>query len=334
MKYRLATMIVSFTTHPGGLDLAQGYGTAGFNIVTALQRLGHQVPFNLASAPVNLNFTQPYYYEFNEGQYTVGYTPWESSKLHDGWAETMNRCDEVWTTSDLCKKWFEEDGVTKPVHVYEHGIDHIWSAKLRQPSDKIKFLHVGEPAPRKCGQMLVDIWDETFKDNPNVSLTIKSMGHQTTRIYKGPGLLFTPDMYFPNCSLITKNFELPDLVDLYHDHDVLIYPSYGEGFGFIPLQAAATGMPVIMNHSWAPYRSLITGPEILDRAGASPWPDVHPGDMLWPDKESLRAGMLEAIDNIVTLRNQAYEVAPTVHSEYDWESVTGRAFKHIFEKFS
>lgn len=326
-------MIISFNTHPGGFELAQGYGTAGYNIVKSLQELGHQVPYASRTAPVSLNFTQPFFYHFNPGQYTIGYTPWESSKLMPTWAENMNVCDEVWTTSDLCAQWFKEDGVEKPIHIYEHGIDHAWAPKPREDTGTIRFLHVGEPAPRKCGQMVVDTFAQLFANNPDYHLTIKSSGHQTTRVYLGAGMLFTPDKYYNNVSLITESMDLPDLIDLHYQHDILIYPSYGEGFGFIPLQAAATGMPVIMNDTWAPYRKLITGPRISDMIGDTLWPEVHPGKMLHPSQESLAQAMLDAVDNIVTLRNQALEVAPQIHKEYDWKTVTSKAFKHILEKF-
>ncbi len=44
---------------------------------------------------------------------------------------------------------------------------------------------------------------------------------------------------------------------MYHQHDVMIYPTYGEGFGFIPFQALATGMPVISTHEWADYKKYL-----------------------------------------------------------------------------
>lgn len=326
-------MDISFATHIGGLDTAQGYGTAGYNIVTSLQKLGYGVPFNDPNAPIQLNFTQPYYYELRNHQYSIGYTPWESTVLNDGWDETMNLCDEVWTTSDLIAQWFKEAGIVQPLHVFEHGLDHAWRFAPREPSKVLKFLHVGEPAPRKCGQMVVDVFGELFGNNPNYSLTIKGNGYQTTRIYKGVGLFFTPDQYYNNVQVVTKTVDLEDLVDLYLEHDVLIYPSYGEGFGFIPLQAIGTGMPVIMNNSWAPYRRLVTGPNVTDRLVDSPWPDVHPGKMLEPSKASLRAAMLDMADNYSSYASQALQVAPTAHDEYDWVTVTERAFKHVLEKF-
>ena len=51
-----------------------------------------------------------------------------------------------------------------------------------------------------------------------------------------------------NVRHIKENLTLEHLISLFHYHDILIYPSEGEGFGLIPLQALATGMPVILPH--------------------------------------------------------------------------------------
>jgi glycosyltransferase involved in cell wall biosynthesis len=50
---------------------------------------------------------------------------------------------------------------------------------------------------------------------------------------------------------------IEELVNLYHRHHVLIYPTWGEGFGFIPAQALASGMPVITTYPWAEYKEFI-----------------------------------------------------------------------------
>jgi len=48
-----------------------------------------------------------------------------------------------------------------------------------------------------------------------------------------------------------------NLVNLYHTHHCLVYPTWGEGFGFIPLQGLASGMPTITTYPWANYEKYI-----------------------------------------------------------------------------
>lgn len=314
------------------MEITQGYGYAGYNIVNALQALGHTTPFNHAESPVNLNFTQPYYYQWHENQYSIGYTPWESSGLMDGWVDSMNAMDEVWTTSDLCQRWFKEAGVTKPIKIYEHGIEHIWQPVRRRKSRQLKFLHVGEPATRKCGQMAFDAFIELFGKDDRYAYTIKANGYSSVRSKNISGMIGDPNN-LPNVTVIRDVIDIDALIGLYNNHHVLVYPSYGEGFGFIPLQAMASGMPTILNPTWAPYRRFSVGLDVEDRLVESKWPDIHPGMMLEPDYESLKQQMQRAADEFETLADQAYEIAPQIHAEYDWQEVTKKAFAHIVKRF-
>lgn len=326
-------MQISFHTHEGGLDTTQGYGYAGYHIVDSLQRLGHTTPFNYAGAPVQIDFTQPYYYQYHEGQYHIGYTPWESTELHENWNNLMNMCDEVWTTSPWCAKVFEDNGVTKPIHIYEHGIGHEWSPFRRRSKNVLRFLHHGEPAVRKNGHKAFQAFVELFGNDPRYELTLKSNGYTTIRAKRIDGSIAQVHEIYKNVNVVKEVLDLPDLISLYKMHHVLIYPSFGEGFGFIPLQAMATGMPVIMNTSWAPYSQYGVGLDVEDRLIKTPWPNVHPGQMLEPDFDSLKEQMQRAADDFETFSDRAFEVAPEIHEVYDWTNVTERAFAHIVERF-
>lgn len=328
-------MEVGYHTHAGGLDLTQGYGVAGQQIVNALQKLGHTTPFNHSEAAVQINFTQPVYYQFWENQYVIGYTPWESTGLEDNWNNLMNKCDEVWTTSDWCAEVFRQNGVTKPLYVYEHGIDHDWSPWRRKSKPKVlKFLHHGEPALRKCGQMAFNAFEELFGNDPRYSMTIKSNGPTVVRSRYPDGSIAKVSDTNNNVRIITNLLDKHELISLYKQHDVLIYPSLGEGFGLIPLQAMATGMPVIMNTTWAPYRRFSVGLDINDRLIPSPHPGVHPGEVLQPDFESLKQQMQRAAENFESFSEPAYENAPAIHEAYDWTNLTLKAFDHIVKRFS
>jgi glycosyltransferase involved in cell wall biosynthesis len=108
---------------------------------------------------------------------------------------------------------------------------------------------MGEPAPRKGGQMVFDTFSEVFGINENATLTIKAHGYNTVR---GRRIYQTSEASPNSRSLELDTYQLVDLVQR---HDVLLYPSYGEGFGLIPLQAMVTGMPVVCTGAWAPYKA-------------------------------------------------------------------------------
>lgn len=325
-------MRISYHTVKDNLDTSRGYGAAGFKVVTSLQSLGHEVPFDDANAPVQLSFCPPDKYKFHKGQYRIGYTPWESTELPDGWLKKMNECDEVWATSDWVANVYEFAGVKRKIHVYKHGLDHKWIPKKREASGVIKFLHMGEPALRKGGQMAVDAFRAVFGDSEDVHLTIKAYHQHYLRVWKD-GDLTTPDKAYNNVSIITDQMHFDELLDLYHQHDVLVYPSYGEGFGLIPLQALGTGMPVICTNAWAPYKTFIDPLAIDGHWNRSIW-SLHPGDVYYPNYHQLQNIMRNFYEDPQVYQNYFYRMADDVHKAFDWEYLTKEAFRHLDDRFT
>lgn len=331
-------MEISFITNIGNLTLANGYGVAGFNVVTSLQRLGHTVPFASETAPVEIAFCQPDYSDWsNPDAYHIQYTPWESDEVPEEWIEAFNEnCDEVWTPSPLVAQWYKDAGIVKPIFVYEHGIDHMWARKRRQRDGVLKFLHMGEPAPRKGGQMAMEAFRAVFGDRTDVSLTIKAWNRSDIRVYskRGKSILGSPHRLYNNVETVYDELEPEALVRMVHEHDVLIYPGWGEGFGLIPLQALATGMPTICTEAWAPYKRFLDPKLSLgSRLVNSPWPQVHTGRMFEPSKEDLHFALKEVEENFDYHAGKAYKNSFGVHAEYDWDNLTEAAFDRIVTKF-
>jgi hypothetical protein len=329
-------MQISFFTPTTNLKSSNGYGYAGLNIVNSLKELGHDVPYAYPKAPVQLNFSQPEYFKMHRGQYQIGYTPWESTKIPDKWKNMLDHCDEIWTTSDWCANVFEDNGY-KNIKVYPHGIENIWKPKKRKDSDKIKFLHIGEPAPRKAGQMVVDVFAELYGNDPRYSLTIKAYNSSTIRVYNNyidKEIIGLPHNIFNNIHLITKELTDLELVQLYYDHDVLVYPSYGEGFGFIPLQALATGMPTICTGSWAHYKKYLGPLKLKSDLVDSPWPFPHEGKLFEPNRKHLVELMRDVVFNFSAYSGYYYAQSTKIHEEYNWLELTKNSFDHIVKKFN
>jgi glycosyltransferase involved in cell wall biosynthesis len=242
-------MDISFSTPLINLRESNGYGYATQNIVKSLNNLGYRVPFQNPKAPVQINFSQPEHFKLHRNQYQIGYTPWESTSIPVSWKPFMEACDELWTTSDWCANVFEDNGF-KNIKVYPHGIDPMWKPYRRQNDGVIKFLHVGEPAPRKAGQDVVNAFIELFGNKEGYSLTLKVYNNNTTRVfdnYINKGIVGLPNEMYNNIFIIDEILNDEDLVKLYYDHDVLVYPSYGEGFGVPTIEAQACGVPVIVS---------------------------------------------------------------------------------------
>lgn len=329
-------MQISFSTPTINMKNNNGYGYAGLNIVESLTSLGHTVPFQSSKAPVQLNFSQPDHFKMHRNQYQISYTPWESTVIPSEWKPNLELVDEIWTTSDWCANVFESNGYSD-VKVFPHGVSPAWIPKRRIDDGIIKFLHIGEPAPRKAGQMVLDAFLSLFGDNPSYSLTIKAYGVNTTRVYNNyidKQIVGLPQNLYQNINVITDNLNEEDLIKLYHDHDVLLYPSYGEGFGFIPLQALATGMPTICTASWAHYRKYLGPLKLKSEMIDSPWPFPHQGKVFEPNRKHLVELMREVAISFNAYSGYYYSQATKIHEDYNWVQLTSNAFSNVFKKFS
>lgn len=330
-------MKISLMVPPMNITTNNGYGAAGYNMVRAMQELGHEVALGDATAPVEIAFCQPTLtYWSSPNAYHIQYTPWESTQLPQGWLEHFNNdCDEVWTPSPLIAQWYEDAGVNKRVKVFEHGVAREWIPLKRPPASPVKFLHVGSPAPRKQAQLAFDTFAETFGNSPEASLTIKSVSRCEVRMYDNEGSIIGLPDHMSNVNVIRQMYEDEQMLEMFHSHDVLVYPSEGEGFGLIPLQAMATGMPVICTSAWAPYQDFILpGLGVDSTMAPSQWPHIHPGDMFKTDKSDLKRAYQFAYDNIDSLKERAYAQAPEVIKAYDWKTLTQEALQPLVDKFA
>jgi glycosyltransferase involved in cell wall biosynthesis len=298
------------------LDVKNGYGYATQMMIESLERLGYHVQENDSTADVEIWFDQPHWWKFSKGPYKIGYHPWESTALLPGWKQKMNATDEIWTPSPLIANWYRDlMGITVPIHVYEHGIDHIWTPKKREP-EEIKFLHVGAEASRKGGWDVVTCFRKAFPQRAGKRLTLKMIKSGWNGVPELGGIRY-----------VNKKMDFPELQDLFYTHDVYVYPSWGEGFGLTPLQAMATGMPTITLPGWAPYRQFMD-PDLAvgHTMEKSKWPQIHPGQMMKPNLDDVVDRMRYVVDNYDVCSDYAYYQAENIHRAYDWDTITAKVF--------
>jgi glycosyltransferase involved in cell wall biosynthesis len=325
---------VSFTGAPEYMDRNVGYGEASYHIFQEFEKQGIECLIGSPQAKIGISFVQPDKYRFGKNQYKIGYTPWESTDVFDSWrAPLRNGIDEMWTTSPWCAEIFKQH-TDKPVFVYEHGIEDTWIPLKRKlsPDRPFRFLHVGEPAFRKDAQMVVDAFIKTFGHDPNYELVLKCSQMNTTRVYdeltgrvKG-----SPNAFYKNIKIIESFISVEQMNGLYDLCDAFVYPSWGEGFGFNPLQAMAKGIPTICTSGWASYARYITMP--LDSTwNMSPWTTTHPGQLLKPDFDQLKKYMKDVVDDYEYYSSLAYKNSFLIHKDYSWKKVTQPAFQRLTE---
>lgn len=293
-----------------------GYGYAAEQCKKSLVNLGHEVGWRDPTADVEINFIQPERWHWT-GPYRIAYLPWESTELKEGWVKQLNEVDEVWTPSPIIAEWFVDAGVTKDVKVYEHGVERLWEPYLRPTDDRFHVLHHGAEALRKGANEAIRAFMNTlWEEEATLVLKMVLMQfnlHDTDKIV-----------------IHKKRVPIEELVALYHRSHLLCYPSWGEGFGLCPLQAMATGMPVLITEGWAPYARLLPETSFVKSTLVdSPWQDHHPGKQFKPDEDDLQDKLRWHFDNRELTSTAAFDLTERVFKEYDWDTLTERAFAHL-----
>jgi len=300
----------------GSAAIYTGYGHATMKIIKQLGILGHSVLIN-RSAPVEFTYSHPDNFRFfNENAYKIGYTAWESTWMQDGWQEGLDSVNELWVANKFNKDIFSQY-TDKEIYVFPHGIDEVFSPIERKVEDKVKFLHVGFPAYRKNVHDTVNTFLELYAGRKDVELTIKAYAKTYFPINE------------PNIKFVPEHMTYADLVKLMGDHHAMFYPSWGEGFGFIPLQALGTGLPVIQTDGWCDYKHHCPELVIDSELSYSPWQMIHPGKMFKPDLNHFANLILDTEKNIEEVVKRQYDRAPAVHEEYNWLKVVKDHFESV-----
>jgi glycosyltransferase involved in cell wall biosynthesis len=325
-------MKISFTGAPEWMDRNVGYGEASTHIINTFEDMGIECLIKSRDPKIGISFIQPDQYRFGKNQYKIGYTPWESTDIFPSWKKPLNDLiDELWTTSPWCAEIFKKH-TDKPVFVYEHGVQDNWIPKKREinPSRPFRFLHIGEPAFRKDAQMVVDAFVSLYGNNPNYELILKCSNLNTTRIFdkKDGHVKGSPSTFYPNIKIIESFLSVEQMDGLYDLCDVFVYPSWGEGFGFNPLQAMAKGIPTICTEGWATYAKYITMP-LNSKWWKSPWPTTHPGLLLKPNYNELKYFMEDVVTDYEYYSAVSYNNAFLIHKDYNWKKVSKPAVERL-----
>jgi glycosyltransferase involved in cell wall biosynthesis len=328
-------------------DVKDANGTSGYSygynrIEKHFSQFKHKgkkfnVKHNDPTSPIQMFYMEPERYnpfsmkdlrspgfrKFHPHQYKIIGTHHETTILWDHWIDTMNSVDEIWVGNFFTRDACLNSGIKTPVYVFEHGIDDMWKPFKRGLNSKIRFLHVDSDSPRKRADLALEAFKAAFGDDPNVELTLKYHSSSSYSVMD----LFNRESKIPENKNINKIYETlshEQMVDLYNSHDVLVYPSEGEGFGFIPLQALATGMPTISTGVWCSYEEFLGKNIIESKMGPTKSTGYRTGDVVLPDFDSLVYLMRNVYENIGAECEYYYKQAPSVYKKYNWQTRSDR----------
>lgn len=183
----------------------------------------------------------------NGHKHKVLVTVCETDRIPSTWVDACNGADLIVVPSTWCETAFRSSGVRKDIMVVPHG---LWLENLRiakPPIGKTVFLHVSGAlsfASRKGTNQLLLAFKKFLKEvDPSASLVL--------RMPETPGVLkvVREELGFKESEVVVDGGRSlsPGMMNRYFDNfDAVVQPSRAEGFGLIPLEARAAGVPAIM----------------------------------------------------------------------------------------
>ena len=184
--------------------------------------------------------------------------------------------------------------------------------------------------------MAVEAFKKAFGDSPDYEITLKYSHHDASEQnwFNENVLANYGEWQDINVRHIKENLTLEHLISLFHFHDVLIYPSEGEGFGLIPLQALATGMPVISTSDWCSYDKYFQGNIIESHRGISDVVETYTrhGEVILPNLDSMVSLMKSTAENIESKSSKFYNQVSQVVKDYDWQYRTDLAMNSLIDR--
>jgi len=173
------------------------------------------------------------------------------------------------------------------------------------------LLAVGRLVARKGYMTLLRAMPDILSENPQAKLVIVGRGHMKSSLEKQAKKLAISDSIF-----IQSSLSFDELAQHFRSADLVVYPSYYEGQGLIPLESLASGTPVATVN-----QEPLT--EMVDSTVGGLFERGNPNDLARCVNEMLSASDTEDKANLGrerVLSKYTYE-----HNASDYEGVFKRA---------
>ena len=181
----------------------------------------------------------------------VLYTMIEGDEVPHSWDKFLDEATHIITPTAFVQKAFENSGYDSVVIPFGYDPDVFKDSGIRN-NDVFTFLHYEAFQDRKGWEDLMDAWllsglAEEENDCRLILKTIKPIDE----VYKK----IEDKFLAKNIRIVLGELPHHSLYDMLSEADCFVFPSRGEGFSVPPLEAMATGCPVILSkgHSHMDY---------------------------------------------------------------------------------
>lgn len=292
---------------------------------------------------VFIHTTPEFWHKYREtGKTNVGYTIWETTKLHPDWLKYINQgVDKVIVGSEWNRDVFKSNGVNIPIGVAPHGLnmDDFTDIKPYNISgikdNAYVFYSIFQWTERKNPLAMVKAYWHAFQKNENVALVFKTYRgdysdgeKEAIRSTLKRIKLVTPIDSYPPIYLIPNILSEDEINGLHARGDCYVSFDRGEGFGLCPFTAGACGNPIMITGFGGateyakPDNSYLVN-HVLTPVFGMPWSPWYRGDQLWAEPDLGHAS--ELMQHVYHNRKEAVskgkKIKQFISENLTWEHV-------------
>jgi len=312
-----------------------------------------RAPEEIGRPDVTIQVQLPNEWDPNLGNVNVGVSAWvETETCNPEWIVAANKMSHLVVPSTFTKSVIENTGIiTQPLHVIpEAFIDQVAQENLPElPLDlksKFNFLMIGQitgndPGNDRKNSFLALKWIcEQFKDDPDVGLIIKTNSARGTTIDKAitrrslsGALSQIKRGPYPRIHLLHGEMSSEEMAALYRHPSIraLVSLTRGEGWGLPLLEAAASGLPVIVTN-WSGHLDFLSmGRFIPVSYTLSPIPENRVDSKIFmtgarwamPDEEDAKRKLHKMRIRPEIPEKWARELAPKIRESFSQVAING-----------
>jgi glycosyltransferase involved in cell wall biosynthesis len=251
-------------------------------------------------------------------QKKLAIVPFETTRIPKSWVYKINSLDAIMVPCSQNVQMMKDSGVTIPIEEIRWGVNTKEFPLLKRNNKYFTFGQMGALSLRKGTDTLISAFKKAFpiEEYPNVRLLLKT---------SNDGFLFeTKD---DRIKVQIGKFNKKELLDNFLQQiDCFVFPTRGEGAGLPPLEAMATGLPVICTDwsgpkdylpidytYWLKYK-MVPATDFSKKIYKEPC-----GDWAEPDEEHLIELMRYCYNNQDEAKKMGELGSKWVHKNMTWD---------------
>jgi glycosyltransferase involved in cell wall biosynthesis len=253
------------------------------------------------------------------------------------WA--VDACTEILTPSKWGKSMIEGNFgelTPFPVRVVPHGVSPAFCEAVEAPDGPFTVLHMASTGlDRKSTLKLVKAFSTwSHRKDARLMLVLEAVSKNIvqTSILEENGWKMPEDIV-----ILSRLNASPDVLKkLYSSVHVVCQPSRAEGFGLVPLEAMACGVPAVLTNCTGHTEYLDTilkecfvqvehGPNAYTDDG----PSQSGAECPTVEVDSIRASLDKAFDGFNQLKTNSVVFSSVVRRTWSWENQLSAWIKHV-----